>query len=152
MRNDEMMELHWNLMHGHCFKLEDVESSWITNNSKTGNSKMKQLTAIFSAIILLAAVQNLYADCVQTNNTVSMLGMDSANGDVYVKISGGDGGCSCIDFRFLKNGNGTDPGVDTSMAMSVLLTARETNQKVRIAAHDAGTGGSCNTAFRVYLQ
>ena len=89
------------------------------------------------------------ASCVQENNKVGFLGLDSTgggasnNGNLYVSVSDHNGGCGCNNFRFYS------ANADTKAALSILLTARMTDKVVRIDLIDST---NCDTAYRVYIQ
>jgi hypothetical protein len=92
---------------------------------------------------ILAIAPASHAICTQTNNTVGFLGLDNANGRIYVNVSGHSNQCGCSHFRF-------DPqATDTDMALSLLLSARMAGMKVRV---DVSEQGACDAAFRVYIQ
>ena len=85
------------------------------------------------------------ATCVQNDNTLSgLVGLDGSNGQVYAKIeSTSSAHCGCTSVRFKHE------FTDVNMALSLLLSAKIANQKVRI---DLLNEGNCDSAFRVYIH
>jgi len=81
--------------------------------------------------------------CVQNNNTIGLIGLDSSSSTVFAGTPSSNNECSCTSFRFLK------ANTDTSMALSILLSAKMGVKKVRIDLLEAG---NCDSAFRVYLH
>lgn len=104
---------------------------------------MKIIISKFLLLSLLVTVPyGEAASCVQNNNTVTFTGLDQSDGTLFAAVSGHDGGCGCDAIRF------RPANIDTQKALAILLTAKTTNQKVRIDLAQ----GDCDTGFRVYLQ
>ena len=81
--------------------------------------------------------------CVQNNNAIGLVGLDSSGSTVFAATPSSNNECSCDHFRFLK------ANTDTSMALSILLSAKMGDKKVRI---DLLEVGNCSSAYRVYLH
>ena len=96
-------------------------------------------------IILLSVmfVNYTVAGCVQNNNKLGLVGLDSSNGTIYAGVFDHDNACACNSFRFLA------AKTDNKMALSVLLSAKMSGRRVRIDILDPA---DCNSAFRVYIQ
>jgi hypothetical protein len=86
---------------------------------------------------------SVYASCVQNNNIVTFTGLDSKEGVIYASLSSHDNQCACSSGRFYPQNSRTE------MALSILMAAKLSQNKVRI---DLMEQGNCNTAYRVYLQ
>ncbi|MEP0176633.1 MAG: hypothetical protein ABJH28_09255 [Paraglaciecola sp.] len=83
------------------------------------------------------------ANCSQKNNTVGFMGVDGGDGKIYVAVSDHNGGCDTNSFRFKPD------NADTDKILSVLLTAKVANMKVRIDVIDSTDQ---NSAYKVYLE
>ncbi len=104
------------------------------------NKSLKLL--LLSASLFLS--QLTYAICVQNNNSLNgLVGLDNSKGMVFATTISSTNECSCRHVRF------REQNTDTKMALSILLSAKVTNQKVRIDLLDEG---DCNSAYRVYLH
>lgn len=102
---------------------------------------MKKL--LIATLCSLLLPQVAHAICAQNNNSLNgLVGLDQSNGGLYVSLNSNSNECSCTYARF-QNVN-----TDTKSALSILLTAKATGNKVRIDFLD----GTCNTAYRVYLH
>jgi len=100
-----------------------------------------KLQILFMAIFCNVAVA--VTQCVQNNNKVGLVGLDSPLGTVYAGVSEHDNKCGCASFRF------TDANTDKDMALSILLAARMSQKKVRIDLLDST---NCDSAYRVYIE
>lgn len=96
-------------------------------------------------IVLLIIYSNTaFALCVQNNNALSgLVGLDSADNTIYATTVSTSNECSCTNVRFRAQ------NTNTQMVLSILLSAKIANQKVRIDLLDTN---DCNSAFRVYVQ
>jgi len=84
-----------------------------------------------------------FGSCTQTDNSVGFVGLDNPDGSIYVDVAQHDGKCQCDYIRFYAS------NTDTDKVLSILLTARLSNNKVRI---DILEEGNCNSGNRVYMQ
>lgn len=92
----------------------------------------------------LACSEAISAMCTQYNNALNgLVGLDSGSGRLYAAVSSSSNECSCDQFRFKPE------DTDVNMALSILLSAKMADKKVRIDLDDAT---DCNTAVRVYVQ
>ncbi len=108
---------------------------------------MKNVFKVLSITTFLIFSQSAYSadPCVQTGNSVGLMGLDSSTGTIYVGVSGGVSSCgsNCASFRF------TSVNTDTSKVLDILVAAKTLNKTVRI---DRPHTASCNSAYRVYIE
>lgn len=102
---------------------------------------------IFLVFILFLVSQASHGQCSQTNNVLSgLVGLDGGTNKVYAGVQSQKNECSCSLFRFKAD---TGIGVDTNMALSILLSAKLADKKVRVDILDPE---DCNSAYRVYVE
>ena len=104
---------------------------------------MKKALKILIATASLSVANLATAYCTQTGNKVGFMGLDGADGRVYVSVSGHNNQCGCNYIRFKPDATKTD------MVLSILMMAKATDNKVRI---DINTPEDCNSGSRVYLH
>lgn len=104
---------------------------------------MRRVMMLVGLLTVAMSTQEAVANCVQNNNKLGLVGLDTSTGGIFAGVSDHDNGCACTAFRFMT------ANTDTKMALSVLLAARMSGKKVRIDALD---GTNCNSAYRVYIQ
>jgi len=106
---------------------------------------MGVIKIVVGLCIVVLSTANVFAAsaCVQADNKVGLVGLDNSNSTVYVSTPVSNNGCNCTNFRFSK------VNTDTSMALSLLLSAKISGKSVRIDLLDET---NCNSAYRVYLQ
>ena len=105
---------------------------------------MNKYTIQALVIILFALLYvQAYAGCVQLDNKVGLVGLDSVNATVYAAVTDHNDACGCNQIRFLSS------NTDTKMALSILLSAKMSGKSVRI---DISDPANCDTGYRVYVQ
>lgn len=102
---------------------------------------MKVINALFMASIMFCSTA--YAACVQHNNSVGLVGLDSQTGIVFAATNSFTNECACAYVRFKPD------NTDTKMALDVLLAAKTSGTRVRI---DILAAGNCDSGYRVYLH
>ena len=96
------------------------------------------------AVLSILGISNAFAAmCVQNQNKIHLVGLDSSNGIVFAQVTDHNNGCGCNYFRFAPE------NTDTKMALAVLLAAKTSGITVRI---DALAAKNCNSGYRVYLH
>lgn len=95
------------------------------------------------ALLIAFSAQSALAVCSQQWNKIGLVGLDSTNGNVYVGVTEHNNNCNCDGVRF------KEVNADTDKALSVLLSAKMSEKKVRIDFLDAN---DCDSAHRVYIQ
>lgn len=95
-------------------------------------------------VSILGFTQNAFAMCTQNGNSLNgLVGLGSSGTLVYADVNSASNECGCDRFRFQSE------NTDIKIALSVLLSAKIADKKVRI---DIKEPGNCNTATNVYLQ
>lgn len=100
------------------------------------------LKGLLFITLLLSSTLASSASCVQTNNSIGLIGLDGRN-IIYSGVSDHSNQCGCTNFRF------KEIYTDHKVALSVLMSAKMSNKKVRIDILDET---DCNSAYRVYVQ
>jgi len=100
------------------------------------------VSLLASSLFFLSCVAHAGA-CSQYNNVVGFVGLDNPNGSVYVSVAEHNNACNCSNIRFY------DSNTDTDKALSILLAARFSDQRVRI---DIADENDCDSGYRVYIQ
>ena len=106
---------------------------------------MKKIILLTLLPLLTAYSHSSFAQsCSQNNNTLSGLaGLDSQGGNIFASVTSDTNECGCKSVRFNRD------NTDTEAALSVLLSAKLANKKVRVDILDRT---DCNSAYRVYIQ
>jgi len=114
---------------------------------KAGGFNPAMENKVRMASLLLAAASSQYAHagtCTQNNNSLTgLVGLDNAGGTIYATTSSTNNECLCSNVRFLPS------NTDTKAVLSILLSAKMADKKVRI---DLLAQGDCNSAYRIYIQ
>ena len=121
------------------YKYENKKQVTLTYSRKNQmNNKI-----LISAIILMIS-QSLYAlnICTQTGNKITLLGRDN-NGSIYSSVTEHNNQCGCSSFRF------KEINTDTQMALSILLSAKLSDNKIRVDLKDEN---DCNSAYQLYIH
>ena len=96
----------------------------------------------FVAFVLFSDMASAY--CAQNNNKLDgLVGVDSKDGMVYANLSSPTEECGCTSVRFKES------NADTDKVLSILMTAKLSDKKVRVDLLDPE---DCNSAQRVYLH
>lgn len=105
---------------------------------------MTQILVRFTILSLVLFSSHVFAgSCEQSYNSVGFLGVDSSNGTIYVAVSGHNNKCNMSSFRF------QEVNADTDKILSILMTAKISEKKVRIDLKDSTDP---NSAYRVYMH
>ena len=105
---------------------------------------MKNLYKILIASSAFLMSQNIYAaSCAQTSNVIGLVGLGNPDGKIYAGVSGHNNQCGCDIFRF------SAKSTDTKAALSILLSAKMANKKVRI---DLSDDTDCDSAIKAYVE
>ena len=105
---------------------------------------MKNIYKILIASSAFLMSHNIYAaGCAQTNNSIGLVGLDSPDGRLYANVNNHNNQCGCNDFRFAAT------STDTKAALSILLSAKMANKKVRI---DLSDDTDCSSAIKAYIE
>lgn len=105
---------------------------------------MVVIMRVATSLILGLMSFNANSVCVQNNNELTgLVGLDGGNGLVYATTTSVNNECACARVRFRPE------NTDTDKALSILLSAKMANMKVRIDLLDEN---NCDSAFRVYIQ
>lgn len=85
----------------------------------------------------------VFSACIQTNNTVGLVGSNMGSNVAYASLSGGSKQCSCNEVRF------NDTNADVKTAVSILLAAKMGDKTVRV---DMPSSGDCDSAYSVFIE